>query len=115
MRWLVLLASSVLEAVWASALGASDDLSKPLPVAVFVVAMALSMAGLGIALRGIPVGTAYAVWTGLGGAMAVTYSMATGAESATMAKALLLGAMLMCVVALRVLDGDEVTATDGAR
>jgi quaternary ammonium compound-resistance protein SugE len=110
MRWVVLLASSLLEAVWASALGASEGLTRPVPTAVFVVAMCLSMVGLSIALRGIAVGTAYAVWTGLGGALTVTYSMATGAEPVTMAKAALLALLMTCVVVLNLVDH---RATDG--
>ena len=49
--WLVLVLSGVLEAVWATALGRSDGLSRPVPVAVFAVALALSMGGLGYAMR----------------------------------------------------------------
>ena len=66
MAWIVLLTSAVLEAVWASALGASDGLTRPGPSIVFGVACTLSMLGLGWALKSIPVGTAYAIWTGIG-------------------------------------------------
>ena len=64
--WIILLASALLEAVWATALGLSDGLTRPLPTVVFVVTAALSMQGLGMAVKHIPLGTAYAVWTGIG-------------------------------------------------
>src|SRR5699024_6694387 len=64
MAWIVLVASGVLETVWATALEGSRSFTRPLPSAVFVVALVLSMGGLGYALRTLPVGTAYAVWVG---------------------------------------------------
>ena len=64
MPWVILLASAVLEAVWATALGASEGLSRPSPTVVFLVALAASMVGLAVASESIPIGTAYAVWTG---------------------------------------------------
>ena len=78
MSWLVLVLSGVLEAVWATALGRSDGLSRLAPVAVFVVAAALSMGGLAYAMRDLPVGTSYAVWVGIGAALTAAYAMVTG-------------------------------------
>ena len=66
MAWVVLLLSGVMESVWALALGRSAGFTRVLPTIVFGVALALSMAGLGYALRTIPVGTGYAVWVGVG-------------------------------------------------
>ena len=56
--WLVLLVSAVLEAVWATALGASEGFTRPLATVIFAIALTASMVGLGIAMRTIPVGTA---------------------------------------------------------
>jgi quaternary ammonium compound-resistance protein SugE len=64
--WVILLASAVLEAVWATALGMSDGLTRQGPSLVFLAAAGLSMYGLGLAVKRIPLGTAYAVWVGLG-------------------------------------------------
>src|SRR6188768_4022617 len=66
MSWFVLVLSGVLEAVWATALGRSDGLTRPVPTATFVVALALSMGGHGYAMRTLPVGTSYAMWVGIG-------------------------------------------------
>ncbi|GAA2727519.1 DMT family transporter [Cellulomonas aerilata] len=103
MSWSVLVLSGVLEAVWATALGRSDGLSRPGPSAVFLAALALSMAGLAYAMRDLPVGTAYAVWVGIGAVLTVTYAMATGAESVSVVKVLLLAGIVGCVVGLKVL------------
>lgn len=101
MPWLLLIASGILEAVWATALGASDGFSKPLPVLVFAVALAASMAGLALALRRIPLGTAYAVWVGVGASLTVVYAMITGEESFSWPKALFLSGIVVAVIGLK--------------
>ena len=101
MPWLVLLVSAVFEAVWATALGMSDGLSRPGPALVFFVALTASMAGLALATRTIPVGTAYAVWVGVGAALTVTYAMVTGGEPASPAKVLFLAGVGAAVVGLK--------------
>ena len=80
MSWFVLVLSGILEAVWATALGRSDGFSRLGPSVVFAVALAASMAGLAWAMRELPVGTAYAVWVGIGAVLTVVYAMATGDE-----------------------------------
>ncbi len=92
MVWVVLVVSGVLEAVWATALGKSDGFTRPAPTVVFAVALLLSMAGLGYAMRELPVGTSYVVWVGVGAVLTVAYAMTTGAEAFSAIKALLLGA-----------------------
>ena len=104
MSWLVLVLSGVLEAVWATALGRSEGFSRIVPSIVFVVSVALSMVGLGYAMRAIPVGTAYAVWVGIGASLTVAYGMATGAEATSVAKVLLVLGIVACVVGLKVVE-----------
>ena len=104
MPWVVLLTSAVLEAVWASALSASAGLTKPLPTVVFLLGGALSMLGLARAVRTIPIGTAYAVWTGLGAALTVTWAMTSGSEDVSVAKIVLLTGIVAAVVGLKVTD-----------
>lgn len=101
MAWLVLVLSGVLEAVWAVALGKSEGFSRLTPSLVFVVAIALSMAGLGYAMRTLPIGTAYAVWVGIGASLTVAFGMASGSESVTAIKVLLLVGLLGCVIGLK--------------
>lgn len=66
MAWISLVAAGLLEVVWALALKRSDGFSRLPETVVFGVAIAASMALLAIALRSLPVGTGYAVWTGIG-------------------------------------------------
>lgn len=101
MAWVVLVLSGVLEAVWAVALSKSAGLSRPAPSLLFVLGLVLSMGGLAYALRSIPVGTGYAVWVGIGAALTVAYGMASGAESVTPVKVLLLVGLIGCVIGLK--------------
>jgi quaternary ammonium compound-resistance protein SugE len=66
MAWLILLVAGLLEIGWAVGLKYTDGFTRPGPTAATVIAMALSMGLLGVAMRTLPVGTAYAVWTGIG-------------------------------------------------
>jgi quaternary ammonium compound-resistance protein SugE len=101
--WLILLASAVLEAVWATALGMSDGLTRQGPSLVFLAAAALSMYGLGLAVKRIPLGTAYAVWVGIGAALTVGWAMATGAEPVNALKVLFIAGIVGCAAGLKLL------------
>ncbi len=101
MSWLVLVLSGVLEAVWATALGRSEGLTRLGPSITFLVSLSLSMAGLAYAMRELPVGTSYAVWVGIGAALTVTYAMVTGAEPVSVVRLLLLAGLVGCVVGLK--------------
>ena len=107
LAWLILLASAVLEAVWATALGLSDGFTRPLPTVVFAVTASLSLAGLGLAVKSIPLGTAYAVWVGAGAALTVGWAMATGVEPASPLKLLFIAGIVGCAVGLKLLPAGE--------
>jgi len=104
MSWLILIISGVFEAVWAVALSKSDGFTRLGPSLVFGAALVVSMGGLAIAMRDLPVGTAYAVWVAIGATIAVIYGMATGVESVSLAKVLLLAGIIGCVIGLKALD-----------
>lgn len=101
MSWLVLVIAGVLEAVWATALGQSEGLSRLAPSVVFAVALLASMGGLAYAMRDLPVGTAYAVWVGIGAVLTVVYAMSTGQEAASLLKILFLAMIVGGVVGLK--------------
>jgi len=101
--WVILLGSALLEAVWATALGLSDGFTRPLPTAVFAVTATLSMLGLGVAVKRIPLGTAYAVWVGIGAALTVGWAMATGVEPASPLKLLFIAGIVGCAAGLKLL------------
>jgi quaternary ammonium compound-resistance protein SugE len=99
--WIVLVVSGVLEAVWALALGRSEGFTRVGPTVVFGVALAASMGGLAVAMRTLPIGTAYAVWVGIGATLTVAVSMATGDEPVSVVRVLLLVGLVGCIVGLK--------------
>lgn len=66
MAWFVLLVAGVLEVGWAVGLKYTEGFTRPLPTVLTVLSMVASLALLGLALRTLPLGTAYAIWTGVG-------------------------------------------------
>jgi quaternary ammonium compound-resistance protein SugE len=103
MSWLVLVLSGVLEAVWATALGRSEGFTRLAPSLVFGGALVLSMLGLAYAMRELPVGTAYAVWVGIGAVLTVAIAIVSGEESVSAVKVLLLAGIVGCVLGLKLL------------
>ncbi|GAB3982546.1 multidrug efflux SMR transporter [Actinoallomurus acanthiterrae] len=101
MAWIILVVSGMLEAVWATALGKSEGLTRPVPSIVFGLGLVLSMTGLAFALRTVPVGTGYAVWVGIGAVLTVTYAMLFDGEFAGPLKLLLLAGIVGCVAGLK--------------
>jgi quaternary ammonium compound-resistance protein SugE len=105
MAWIILIVSGILEAVWATALGKSEGFTKLWPTIIFGVALIASMGGLAFAMRDISVGTAYAVWVGIGASLTVVYAMVFGGESISVVKILLILGLVGCVVGLKMVDG----------
>jgi quaternary ammonium compound-resistance protein SugE len=101
MAWIVVVVSGLLETVWAIALARSEGFSKPAWVALFLVAGVASLAGLAYALRELPVGTAYAVWTGLGAAGTAVVGMVLLGEPAQVLRILCVLLIVIAVVGLQ--------------
>ncbi len=104
MAWLILVASGVLEAVWATAMDRSEGFSRLIPSLIFAVALLFSMAGLAFAMRSLPTGTSYAVWVGVGAVLTVGYAMLTGEETASPVKVLLIAGVVGCIAGLKVVS-----------
>ena len=66
MSWIILFFAGLFEVGWAVGLKYTDGFSKPLPTALTIAAMAVSLGLLGLAMKEWPLGTAYAIWTGVG-------------------------------------------------
>jgi len=66
MSWLILFLAGILEIGWAVGLKYTDGFRLPLPTTLTVAAMVASLVLLGLAMRSLPLGTAYAIWTGIG-------------------------------------------------
>jgi len=101
MAWVVLVISGLFETVWAVALDRSEGFRRVVPTVVFAVALALSMGGLGYALREIPVGTGYAVWVGIGAAGTALVGMVALGEPASLPRLLCLLLVVAGVVGLK--------------
>ena len=101
MAWIILVLSGLMETVWATALAQSDGFRNMRMILVFLVAMVASMAGLGYALRELPVGTAYAVWTGIGAVGVAMLGIALLGESASPARLACIGLIVAGVIGLK--------------
>ena len=101
MAWLVLILSGVLEAVWATALGASDGFKRKLPTFTFIASTAVSMAGLAYAMRELPTGTSYAVWVGIGAIGTAILGIVLFAEPATAGRLASLALILAGIIGLK--------------
>ncbi|MGL5999730.1 MAG: quaternary ammonium compound efflux SMR transporter SugE [Pseudomonas proteolytica] len=66
MSWVILFFAGLFEVGWAVGLKYTDGFSKPMPTALTIAAMAVSLGLLGLAMKELPLGTAYAIWTGVG-------------------------------------------------
>ncbi|MGY2227761.1 quaternary ammonium compound efflux SMR transporter SugE [Pseudomonas tolaasii] len=66
MSWIILFFAGLFEVGWAVGLKYTDGFSKPLPTALTIAAMAISLGLLGLAMKELPLGTVYAIWTGVG-------------------------------------------------
>ena len=87
MAWVVLVLAGLFEIVWAYAMKQSDGFSRPVPTAIMAVAMLLSFGLLAWAIRVLPLGTAYTIWTGIGAVGAFLVGIALLGEALTPARA----------------------------
>ena len=101
MAWLILVIAGLFEMAWALFLKQSKGLTRPVPTVLFVVTLAISMLLLARALRTLPVGTAYAVWTGIGAAGTAIFSMVWLGESRDLLKLASLALLLAGIAGLR--------------
>ncbi len=101
MAWVVLFVAGLLEIGWAVGLKYTDGFTRLWPTIGTVVALIASMTLLGVTLRTLPLGTAYAVWTGIGAAGAAIWGMAVEGDPATAARILCLALILAGVAGLK--------------
>lgn len=101
MSWFLLILSGLLECAWAIGLKYSEGFTRLGPSLFTLVTLAASMALLALAARELPIGTAYAVWVGIGASLTVVVGMVTGEESVGLVRLLLLAGLVGCVVGLK--------------
>ena len=101
MPWLIVLFAGLLEVGWAVGLKYTEGFTRPLPTALTLAAMAASVGLLGIAMRNLPVGTAYAVWTGIGTVGTVVLGIALFGDSVTPWRLACLGLIVAGIAGLK--------------
>ncbi len=104
MAWLMLLVAGVLEIGWAVGLKYADGFTRLGPSVATGAAMVASMVLLAAATRTLPIGTAYAVWTGIGGAGTVLLGIWLFQEPATFARLFCIGLILAGVLGLKLVS-----------
>lgn len=101
MAWMILVLAGLLEVGWAVGLKYTEGFTRLWPTVGTVGAMVLSVGLLGLAMRTLPVGTAYAVWTGIGALGTVILGMVLFGEPATVARLVCVGLILAGIVGLK--------------
>jgi quaternary ammonium compound-resistance protein SugE len=105
MSWLTLFVAGLFEVAWALGLEYSDGLSKPVPAVGTLLALVVSMALLARAVRDLPIGTAYAVWTGIGAVGTASLGIVLFDEPATSARLFFLAVIVGGIVGLHLVSG----------
>jgi quaternary ammonium compound-resistance protein SugE len=103
LAWSLLAVAGVLEIVWSVSMKASDGFTKHVYTGVTLVAAWLSFWLLGLAMKSLPVGTAYAVWTGIGAVGAAVFGMILFKEPVTAARVLCIVAIVGGILGLKFL------------
>lgn len=102
--WMLLLVAGLLEVVWAIGLKYTEGFSRPLPSVITVAAMIASVWLLALALKGIPVGTGYAVWTGIGAVGTAILGIVLFSEPATAARLACIGLIVAGIFGLKLVS-----------
>ena len=104
MSWIVLLVAGLLEIVWAVGLKYTEGFTKLVPTAITVGAMIFSVALLGLAVRTLPLGTAYAVWTGIGTVGTVIFGIVMLGEPANIVRLGCIALIIIGIVGLKIMS-----------
>lgn len=101
MPWIILIVAALFEIGWAIGLKYTEGFSRLWPTVGTVAAMAISVALLGVAMRELPVGTAYAVWTGIGAVGTVILGIVLMGDAASVARLGCVGLILAGIIGLK--------------
>jgi quaternary ammonium compound-resistance protein SugE len=99
--WILLVVAGVFEVAWAVLLGESKGFTRPLPTTLFVATLAISMYLLSLATRSIPIGTAYAVWVGIGAVGAFLVSVMWKGEATSAPQLAAMAALVVSILAVK--------------
>ncbi len=106
MAWLLLLVAGVFEVAWAIGLKYTEGFSRLWPSVLTIAAMGVSVVLLALALKSIPVGTGYAVWTGIGAVGTAVLGIVLFGESASAARIACIGLIVAGIVGLKIVSGE---------
>lgn len=101
MAWIVLFLAGLFEVAWAIGLKYTDGFTRPLSTALTLAAMVASVLLLGVAMKSLPVGTAYAVWVGVGAVGTALLGIVLFAEPASAGRLVSLGLIVAGIVGLK--------------
>ena len=101
MSWMILVLAGLFEVGWAVGLKYSEGFSRPIPTLWTVVAMALSLWLLGLAMKDLPMGTAYSVWVGVGAVGTVILGIVLLDEPANAGRLVSIGLILAGIIGLK--------------
>jgi quaternary ammonium compound-resistance protein SugE len=101
MAWIYLFIAGIFEIVWAIGLKYSNGFSKPIPSAITIVGMLISFYLLAQATKSLPIGTSYAIWTGIGALGTVIFGIIFFHEPINMLRALFLAFLLIGILGLK--------------
>ena len=104
MSWFYLVLAGLLEIVWAIGLKYTEGFTKPWPSVITLAAIIASIWFLALALRAIPVGTGYAIWTGIGAVGTAILGIVLFAEPATAARLLCIGLIVAGILGLKLVQ-----------
>lgn len=102
MEWIILTLAGIFEIVWAIGLKYTEGFTKFIPSSITVTAMLLSFWLLSIAMRTLPLGISYAVWTGIGTIGTVIFGILWLGESASIIKIIFISFILIGIIGLKV-------------
>lgn len=105
MAWIALVVAGLLEIGWAVGLKYTDGFTRFWPSVLTVTAMIASFGFLGVALRSLPLGTSYAVWTGIGTVGTVIFGIAVLREPATALRMVCVAMIVVGIVGLKLAEG----------
>jgi quaternary ammonium compound-resistance protein SugE len=101
MAWIILFVAGLFEIGWAVGLKYTEGFSKPLPTVGVAISLLLSMGLLGLALKTLPLGTAYAIWTGIGAIGTALFGILVLKEPATAARLVCLCLIVAGILGLK--------------
>jgi len=101
MAWIYLVVAGLFEIGWAIGLKYTDGFTRPLPTVLTVASMVISIGLLGLALKTLPVGTAYAIWTGIGTVGTVALGIILLGESASALRLACIGLIVVGILGLK--------------